>query len=331
MSEIRENRLTGEWVIIAPERAKRGTNLAGTGAVKAEVPEVLATCPFCPGNEDASEERYRVESLDGRWQMRSVTNKYSALSATGELVEHRGRPGELSLNAVGPHEVLVESRRHDGALALGPAGHVLSVLEAYRERFMAFSEDARVRHVIVFKNYGAEAGASQQHPHSQIVGLPIVPGQVMERIERSRRHYKAHGRCLGCTMLEEELAGRSRVVAENGDFAAFIPYAALSPYHLWIFPKAHSGCFALHARLEGLAEILLTVLGKVRGMLGDPAYNLVFRSLGPGENDCEYFHWYLSIVPRVNKVAGFELGTGMYINPSSPEDRAAALREWRGE
>ena len=331
MSEIRQNRLTGEWVIIAPERAKRGGNL-GHATAPAEIPAFVATCPFCPGNEAvANGERYRLDGSDGQWVIRSIVNKFSVLSPTGEVALPGCRArGDDSVNGVGLHEVLIESPQHHLTTALFPVEHVERILGAYRDRHRAFYADPRVRHVIVFKNHGADAGASQQHPHSQIVGTPIVPGQIVERIERSRRVFAATGQCLACTLIEEERTQACRIIAENDHFIAFIPFAALSPFHLWIFPKAHAACFSAQtaATLPALAAVLHTVVAKVYGLLENPAFNLVIRSLGPVDQDVPHFHWYLSIVPRVNKVAGFELGTGMYVNPSSPEHCAEVLREF---
>jgi UDPglucose--hexose-1-phosphate uridylyltransferase len=331
MSEIRENRLTGEWVIIAPERAKRGGNFA-SAPERMVVPPFLASCMFCPGNEAmAADERFRFDGEDGQWVLRSVVNKFSVLSSTGEVARTGcAAPGEVSVNGVGLHEVLIESPRHDVTMALYPVAHVQRILEAYRHRFLEFYRDPRVRHVIVFKNHGVDAGASQQHAHSQIVGIPIVPGQVVERIERARRFLSDSGQCLACTLIAQEREQACRIVAENAEFVAFIPHAALSPYHLWIFPKTHAACFSEQSvgTLPALAEVLQTVLAKVHGMLANPPFNLVVRSLGPQEKDAKHFHWYISIVPRVNTTAGFELGTGMYINPSSPESCAQALREF---
>jgi UDPglucose--hexose-1-phosphate uridylyltransferase len=328
MSEIRQNRLTGEWVIIAPERAKRGGNLAQPRE-RVEIPSWVATCPFCPGNEAGNDECYRVVGDDGQWTLRSVVNKFSVLSTAGELSGQSHGVGE-SVSGVGLHEVLVECREHHLTMALLPVAHVQRILEAYLHRFRAFYADSRVRHVIVFKNHGADAGASQQHPHSQIVGIPIVPGQVLERIERSRRIFAETGQCVACALIAEERDHQCRIIAENAHFIAFIPFAALSPYHLWIFPKTHAACFsALPAEaLPALAALLRTVLAKVYGLLDNPAFNLIVRSLAPEECEAPHFHWYISIVPRVNKVAGFELGTGMYVNPSLPELSAAALREF---
>jgi UDPglucose--hexose-1-phosphate uridylyltransferase len=331
MSEIRENKITGEWVIIAPERAKRGGNLVPVAAPKESGP-FLSSCPFCLGNEAATaEERFRVDGKDGHWLLRSVVNKFSVLSPTGEVrTSTCPIPGEASVNGVGLHEVLIESPRHDVSLAVLPVAHVQRVIEAYRHRFCDFYSDSRVRHVILFKNHGADAGASQQHPHSQIVGLPIVPGQIVERIERARRFYDETRRCLACAQIAKEGEQACRIVAENPDFLAFIPYAALSPYRLWIFPKVHLPCFSEQPpeTLPALAEILGTILGKVYRMIGNPAFNFVIRSLGPAESKAPHFHWYISIVPRINKRAGLELGTGLYVNPSLPETCAQALREF---
>ena len=165
MSEIRENRLTGEWVIIAPERAKRGGNLA-SATERVVVPPFLASCMFCAGNEAATaDERFRLDGEDGRWVLRSVVNKFSVLSSTGEVARTGcGAPAEVSVNGVGLHEVLIESPRHDVTMALCPVVHVQRILETYRHRFLEFYTDPRVRHVIVFKNHGADAGASQPHP-----------------------------------------------------------------------------------------------------------------------------------------------------------------------
>lgn len=333
MSEIRENRLTGEWVIIAPGRAKRGGNLTPP-KVSEDIPRHSATCPFCPGNEAMTiDEQYRYDEGDHGWSIRSVLNKYSALSPSGEVEMHccSGDAGKIgdSVNAVGLHEVIIEGPRHDLGMAQYPPEHARQVLNAYLHRFRAFYEDPRIRHVILFKNHGVEAGASQQHPHSQIVGLPIVPGQILERNDRVRRFFAETGQCLGCRMIEQETQEACRIVAENAHFVAFIPYAALSQYHLWIFPKAHAVCFSEQSSesLSALTEMLHTVLVKLHLLLGNPPFNLVVRSLGPRDPDSPHFHWYISIVPRVGRTAGFELGTGMYVNPLAPESAAQQLRD----
>lgn len=329
MSEIRKNRLTGDWVIIAPERAKRGGNLSKP-PVRELVPEHLADCPFCVGNEANEDERFRLADAAEKWQIRSVVNKFSVLSPVGEPTSTNDpTTNEISIQGIGLHEVIVESPRHDLTMARMPREHLLAILETYRNRFTEFYADPRIKHVIVFKNHGAEAGASQLHPHSQIVGLPIVPGQVVDRLHRAKRFLDLNGQCLACVLVAEEIQLGTRIVAENADFVAMIPHAALSPYHLWIFPKIHGACFSEHPieTFPALAEILQTVLAKLDALLGNPPFNLIVRSLGPKEKNAPHFQWYLSVIARINKVAGFELGTGMFVNPSSPEACAQALRD----
>ncbi|MBF0502699.1 MAG: DUF4931 domain-containing protein [Candidatus Riflebacteria bacterium] len=335
MSEIRQNLLTGEWVIIAPERGKRPANVTRP-AEKPIVSSHSATCPFCPGNENmVTDERFRISDAGGRWLIRSVVNRFSVLSVNSHVETHenginQNPPGlRNQVPGVGLHEVIIEHPRHDLTPARYTFSHIQDLLGVYLNRFVEFAEDRRVKHVIVFKNHGEEAGASQQHPHSQIVGLPIVPGQIFERIGRSRRFHRDNGVCLSCRMIEEECRENTRLIEENEAFVAIIPFAALSPFHLWIFPKRHKACFS-HTQPDErhlLASILHRVLGRVYTALDNPAYNLVIRSLTPAEGNSLSFHWYISLVPRVGKLAGFELGTGMFVNSSSPEASAATLKQ----
>jgi UDPglucose--hexose-1-phosphate uridylyltransferase len=331
MSEIRLNRLTGEWVIIAPERAKRGTNLPRPVAPIA-VPPYDPACPFCRGNEKLSGDTlHTAAGDDGHWAVRSIMNKFSVLCPEGAVdCSDSAHPIGETVNGVGLHEVLVETPYHDLSLPQLSVEQTQRLVETYLHRFRHCYSDPRVKHVIIFKNHGLDAGASQQHSHSQVVGIPIVPGQVRARLEDAARFHAETGECLACNLIAQEREAGSRIVAENDHFIAFIPYAALSPYHLWIFPKMHAACFASleSSAVRDLAEILHTVLAKVYGLLANPPFNLIIRSLGPEDKDAPHFHWYIPIVPRVNRAAGFELGTGMYINASLPENSAQALREY---
>ncbi|OGK05582.1 MAG: galactose-1-phosphate uridylyltransferase [Candidatus Riflebacteria bacterium GWC2_50_8] len=326
MSEIRYNAITGDWVIIAVERSKRPMNFSDAAA-KANIPEYLATCPFCKGNEHiAPDEEFRISDEEAGWRIRTVRNKFSALSFTGEPValNHTRR----TINGVGRHEVIIESPLHNHFMAFHSVQETAGLLSVYRNRFLSYYEDQRVKHVILYKNHGPEAGTSLEHPHSQIVGTPVVPGQVVQRIELAERSYRETGKCLFCSTMAEEVEEQKRLVAETEHFVAFIPFASLSPYHVWIFPKVHSACFSTICEnaMTDLASLLNSVLGKLYTALHNPSYNFVIRSLSPQEADLPYFHWYLAIVPRIAKAAGFELGTGMYINSSVPEYSAETLR-----
>ena len=327
MPEIRHNPITGDWVIIATERAKRPEEFVRPKERKVK-PSFSPDCPFCPGNEDKSPgEMFRVEGAKEGWTVRSVPNKFSALIPVGNAarIENGIRK---RIDGVGLHEVIIETPDHNGSLSRLPLSQVESILLAYQSRFLAFYQDERIKHVILFKNHGEAAGTSMEHPHSQIVGTPVVPGLIRIRVEEALRYYGNFGECLYCRSLRQELADGVRVVVENSSFAAFLPYAALSPFHLWIFPKRHGACFSniAHGELEQLAVILKEVLLRVDVGLEDPDYNVIFRSLPPEEGSVKYFHWYLSIVPRVTRAAGFELGTGMFINTALPEKSAEFLR-----
>ena len=327
MSEIRLNLVTGEWVIIASERAGRPDELA-RHREKSSLPAYQPGCPFCPGQEAQTPgETYRLVDAAGAWAVRAVPNKYSALAGEGDA--HRHDEGlRTYMNGVGLHEVVIETPLHNLTTALLPADHVARILETYRTRMRCFYADSRVEHVVVFKNHGEAAGTSLAHPHSQIVGTPVVPGQVRRRIEEALRYYGDLGACLYCRLLGEEITDIRRVVAQNSSFVAFVPYAALSPFHLWIFPRRHSAHFGgiSDSEIGDLAAILKEILLRLYLGLGDPDFNYVIRSLSPEEGAVKYFHWYISLVPRVSRTAGFELGTGMFINSAQPEASAALLR-----
>ncbi|MCX8110280.1 MAG: galactose-1-phosphate uridylyltransferase [Syntrophorhabdaceae bacterium] len=329
MPEIRFNTITGDWVIIATERAKRPEDFHCKRETK-EVPAYSEKCPFCPGNESKTpDETFRVEK-DGAWSVRSVPNKFSALSPVGDIEKSKD-DFRYAISGVGLHEVIIETPQHNMTTAILPVEQVYDILLTYKNRMLAFYRDPRVEHVIIFKNHGPGAGTSLEHPHSQIVGIPVFPGQVMSRLGEAIRnyYYVNFGECLYCTYLKGELADGSRIITENESFVAFVPYAALSPFHIWIFPRRHDACFANadDKQLLGLSYILKDVLSRLYRGLDNPDFNYMVRSLSPRGADSKYFHWYIAIVPRVSQAAGFELGTGMFINTALPEESARFLRE----
>jgi len=330
MPEVRLNRITGDWVIIATERAKRPEEFAHKKEKK-ELPNHVESCPFCAGNENQTPpETFRLQDKDGKWLVRSFHNKFSALDPDGEIVKNK-TDFKQYISGVGLHEVIVETPEHNKTIALLPLKHVELVLNAYKNRLLTFYKDPRVEHVIIFKNHGEGAGTSLEHPHSQIVGTPVFPGQVMTRLEGAIRnyYYVDYRECIYCTYMKGEIAEEERIISENEFFVAFVPYAAISPFHTWIFPKRHSACFGetTQSEIEGLAQILKDVLIRLYVGLDNPDFNYVLRSLSASGAETKYFHWYISVVPRITQAAGFELGTGMFINTAMPEESARFLRE----
>ncbi|NJN16335.1 MAG: HIT domain-containing protein [Oscillochloris sp.] len=329
MPELRQNLATREWVIIASERARRPN-------VYAEAPERLLSgnrptfdpgCPFCPGNEELDLEVSR-HPAEGSWQARVVRNKYPALAEEGPVLR-RNNGVVRTITGVGYHEIIVETPLHNTFLGLMDVPAVTIALQAFLDRGRQIAADPRMEQIVFFKNHGERAGASLAHAHSQVIGLPIVPGDVRHRIEEARRFFDDTGQCVFCTMLEYELAGRQRVIAENEKFVAFVLYASSSPFHIWIMPRDHRASFLNidPADLPMFADIVRNVLHRLYTRLNDPDYNLVIRSTPVKEPENGYFHWYMAVVPRLSRTAGFELGSGVWINPTIPEDCAAFLRD----
>ncbi|PKM92642.1 MAG: galactose-1-phosphate uridylyltransferase [Elusimicrobia bacterium HGW-Elusimicrobia-4] len=329
MSEIRQNLVTKDWVIIATERAKRPEDFKKKGKSKITLPEFESTCPFCPGNEQkmSPDETLRIEK-NGGWQVRIIPNKFPALSKTGERI--RTVDGiKRKLTGVGLHEVVIETPLHNLTTALLPTDDVRNIIKSYKMRYNEMLKDKRIEMIIIFKNHGEAAGTSLIHPHSQIVATPVVPAQVRERFNDAQKYFDENFECVFCKILSEELKDGSRIVFETKHFVAFIPYAALSPFHCWIYPKKHYSNFGdiTEDEISDLAVNLQTTLKKYYFGLDNPDFNYVIRSAPTDLKVLDFFHWYISIIPRITKTAGFELGSGMFINSSLPENDAKFLRE----
>ena len=331
MPEIRHNIISRQWVIIATERARRPDQFRQQEEAKKELPVYDDRCPFCPGNESlAPPETLRLKrpgSTGDSWQVRVVPNKFAVLSAEGELV--RSRIGiKRTITGVGIHEVIIETPAHNLTTAWLEDAEVVQILDAYQQRYREIIKDPRVAHITLFKNHGPAAGTSLEHPHSQLIATPIIPSEVRERMEAALQFYDEEGECLFCRTLSEEMEEGARLVLESEHFTAFIPFAALSPFHMWIFPRRHSASFARIEEREkvDLAWVLRQVLRKLHDGLGNPDYNYTIRTASDDCANVNYYHWYLTIVPRLTKLAGFELGSGMFINVALPEASAEFLR-----
>ncbi len=327
MSELRLNVVTREWVIIAPERASRPSDSPPSRRHIALAPHD-SSCPFCPGNESmTAAEIDRCEAAPGQWQTRVVANMFPVLSRDVPGLKPRHNGLKTAVNGFGTHEVVIDSPRHDLTIAQLSLQEVECIVRTYRARYQALRADPSIAHIIVFKNHGYAAGTSLAHPHSQIVGTPVVSHQVRERIRTMEDHLALFGECVLCRLVAEEIDQAVRIVHLSPSFVAMVPYAALSSYHLWVFPRRHMAWFGdiSDDEVKDLAHTLQVVMKKLYRGLGNPDFNYLIRSAPRTCTDEEY-HWYVSIVPRVGQAAGFELGSGIYVNPCLPEDAAAMLR-----
>ena len=329
MPELRKDPIIGRWVIIATERAKRPTDF------KAQPAEPSGSfCPFCEGHEDKTPPEilaYRaMGTLPNKpgWRLRIVPNKFPALQIEGNL-DKRGVGVYDRMNGIGAHEVIIETPEHRLSLTKLSNQQIQDVLWAYRDRLADLKRDIRFNYGMVFKNIGKVAGASLEHTHSQIIVLPTVPRTVADEMRGGKLFYDYRGRCIYCDIVRQELESGDRVVLDGEQFLSYEPYAARFPFETWILPKRHVSHYEEIERhaTEELAYCLKTTLQKIEKSLNMPAYNYIIHTTPFDLGDVDHYHWHLEIIPRLTNVAGFEWGTGFYINPVPPESAAEFLRD----
>lgn len=332
MSLLRYDVTTGDWVVLASARGARPDR---TGARRRSEPALPVSfdpdCPFCPGNEAKTPATIDAEpdAADGsRWSARLFENKFPALSSQANTERRVTGPLFRDMDGHGRHEVLVESPHHARALWDQPAEQVARVLELLHRRATALGRDPRLEVVQIFKNSGSVAGSSIPHPHFQIIATPIVPRQLRVKFNTAAEHYQVTGRSVYVELCRAEIESAVRMVASNESFVAFTPFASRTPYETWILPRRPAPTFDLaeRATLPALAALLLDVLGRLRRVLDDPPFNLIVNSAPRRHADEPDFVWHIEILPRLSQPAGFELATGMAINPVEPELAAEKLR-----
>ncbi|MEA3238866.1 MAG: galactose-1-phosphate uridylyltransferase [Candidatus Bipolaricaulota bacterium] len=338
MPELRRGPIAGRWVIVAPERAKRPSDfLTSDDQKNGQLPD---NCPFCAGNEDKTPpEIYRASRNDGSWQVRVVPNKFPALNNYPELERTTVNGLYERMNGVGTHEVIIESPKHEKWIPDLPLQSVETIIDTFVVRLRELKKNNWYRYILLFENHGKRAGASLSHPHSQIIATPIVPQLVHNELQRARAYYNEKGTCLFCDLLVVELRAGERIIEETDQYVTYTPYASRFPFEITIMPKKHAHDFANldEVQQREFARILKHTLYRLKQLLGDPPYNLVLhnapnpiqRPEKPGhwatlQHD---YHWRVSIIPRLTTIAGFEWGTGFYINPVPPEDAAHYLKE----
>jgi UDPglucose--hexose-1-phosphate uridylyltransferase len=326
VSELRQDRISGDWVLIAPHRVQR-PQAAALARPSGALPRFDPTCPFCPSHENDLPGIIDETSALGEpgWTVRVVPNKFAAVQAQAEMpqvAEHVAHAG------YGLHEVIIESPRHDAELDTLSADERRAVMRAYRDRVRKLSAEPRIESVVLFRNHGTSAGASLSHPHAQAIALEMVPPRLAALNAWSKRYHVEHGVCATCDELQIETRHRNRVVEETEQFIALVPYAAEHPYEMWIMPLDHQAAIIEldDESLSEFSDLLARSLRRLKKVLNDPPYNFVVDSAPKHEFGAAHFHWRLRLVSQVAIWGGFELGGGLPINPSSPEDDAATLR-----
>ncbi len=330
MPELRRDPVVGRWVVIDSDTPKGPLDFFKED----NTPTAQAICPFCPGREDRTPQEVdavrppKSPANTPGWLVRTVPNKFPVLSCEGPLLKD-GIGIYDQMTGIGAHEVLIEGPDHDKNLTELTGEEMQAVINQYQGRFRKLSNDRRFKYLLIFKNFGFSAGATVEHPHSQIIALPMVPKTVLEELKGAEHYHQYRGRCVFCDMISQEYQDKERIVVENTHFLAFCPYAPRYAFETWIIPKEHSADFANadEGALAHLAQILQDVLKKIKKILGNPSYNYYLHTapLGYGNGAC--YHWHIEIIPKLTRSVGFEWATGLHIVPTFPQDAARYLRE----
>ena len=327
MSELRKDPITNSWVIIAEDRALRPSRFQST----TKTVNAPGQSPFAPGNESMTPpEIMRVSAEDdpNQWLIRVIPNKYPALSIEGST-EKRSTGVYEHMDGLGAHEVIIEAPNPSFQLHRISQPHFVSVLRTYRDRMADLANDSRFATSILFRNSGAQAGATVAHGHAQLIALPMIPPQIDARLNAARAYFERTGRSLFDDIIQEEERTKTRIVCQNEDFLCLAPYASRSPYELMIIPRVQTARYedCTEESLASLGAILSDALQRLEGFLGEFNYNLMFQTAPRAAADALWYRWHLQILPRLTHVAGFEWATNFFINPTSPESAAESLRK----
>ncbi len=325
MSELRQDLVTGDWVIIATARAKRPDEFGVSAQAESVTGSDIFENPEASGQEKDTLIYMRP---DGDWSLRVFPNKFPAVSPSN------GRPKSLAegpyfgMSAVGYHEVIVtrDARR---SIAELETWQVAEILDAYQDRYLALMNKASVSYIQIFHNHGKAAGASVPHPHSQLMAIPVVAPYVESILSGAERFYRSHHQRVYSVMVDHECKKKKRLVYENDDFVVFAPYASRVAFELWVVGKRSNPYFERITDEEKFAcgEALRKALQSLHTALGDPAYNFYLYTAPCDGRDYPHFQWHIEIAPHTATWAGFELSTGIEISSITPEKAASFLRE----
>lgn len=329
MRELRRDPIVDRWVIFSGGRGLRPSDWDAGPPPSSD----RSTCPFCPGRETETPPEIWAHRPDGSpangpdWALRVVPNKFPALRVE-ETLETSTEGMYERMAGVGAHEVIIESPEHEKDLSELTPAQVERVVAAYRARMIDLRDDRRLRYVLVFKNEGPRAGATLAHGHSQLIATPVVPQAIEDELSGGQERFRRTGRCAFCEIVEQELRDRARLILSHGGFVAVAPFAARLPFETWILPRRHSSSFEElgEGEIPALAAILREALGRIRRALNRPHYNFAIHTAPCREPSLEHFHWHIEITPKRTPAAGFEWGSGFYVNATSPEEAADYLR-----
>lgn len=327
ITELRQDLVTGDWVVIAAGRAKRPEEFAQK-AQEEIVEDTSHACFFCYPEETGQEEAVLIYANEaGDWSLRVFPNKYPAFSR-GKKIKHIEEGPYFGMDGVGYHELVV-TRNHEKQIALLSNEAVTEIIDAYQDRYIDLMNKKSVNYIEIFHNHGKKAGASITHPHSQLMAIPVISPYIKSELDGAESYHKANKHCVYCAMIEWELECKKRIVFENANFLAFCPYSSRVAFEIWIVPKKHKPYFERINSVEKaeVAEALQIAIAKIFKGLNNPDYNFYIHTSPCDGKDYPHYHWHIEILPRTSIWAGFELSTGIEISTIEPEEAANYLRE----
>jgi UDPglucose--hexose-1-phosphate uridylyltransferase len=322
MSELRRDPIVGRWVIVDTDHPNKPEDFE----YEQYIPKG-GVCPFCYGNESMTPPEinsFRDPNTGPNtpgWQVRVVPNKFPALQIEGEL-NRTGVGMYDKSNGIGAHEVLIESPYHSKDISDLLSQEVENIIAMSCLRAKDLIKDKRFKYLLLFRNYGHAAGASLEHTHTQIVALPMVPKNVMEEIRGAQNYFEYRERCVFCDIIRQETQEKERIILENKYFLSFCPFVSRFPFEIWIIPKRHNAYFYQmpEEEIPYLATILKDTITRIKKVFINLSYNFIVHSSPVnGNTGIEYYHWHIELMPKLTRVAGFEWGTGFYIDPTPPE------------
>jgi UDPglucose--hexose-1-phosphate uridylyltransferase len=326
VSELRQDIISGDWVVIATGRAKKPDDFANFERIKDDkgIDECLFEDPVASGQE---KDVLLYHTAEGDWTLRVFPNKYPAFSQ-GDMPSTISEGPYFAMPGKGYHEIIV-TRDHRRQLANMDVMEVAEVIDAYQDRYLELMNKKNVNYIAIFHNHGKEAGASISHPHSQLMAIPVVAPYIRLELDGAQKYHKSNKHCVFCTIAEYESEERKRVVFENDEFIAFCPFASRAAFEVHVMPKKHSPYFEriTDKKKVKLAEVFSKALGSIYSALKDPAYNFYIHTAPCDGKDYPHFHWHIEILPHTSTWAGFELDTGIEISTLQPEIAAEYLRK----
>lgn len=324
--ELRQDLVSGDWVLISTGRGKRPHQFRDKSRLK-RTPKL--GCPFENPKRAGGGEIFLSFPNEKNWALQVVPNKFPVVAHSGGKPVKEKRVGPfLTIPGVGHHELVI-TKGHDRNFPKLTKRDAFFVFKAFRERYLHLLKDKNLAYISNFHNWGPRTGASIYHPHYQILGIPVVPPDVRYSLEGSLRYFKEYKKCVHCAQIAWEKRQKKRLIFEDKYSVAFAPFVSKEPFEMRVFIKKHAPFFeeAGDEELKSATNVLQGALKRLERVVKNVNYNFFIHTAPvKNKNTYKYYHWHVEVVPRLNISAGFELGTNIEVNSFDPDEAASLLR-----